>query len=190
MVGLSRQPPRIWTANIYNCGVKLPQSTEWALHCCWLLAQSDGTPLARRRLAEFFDLPEPYLAKVLKSLVNAQVLDSVPGVAGGYRLSRPASKTTVLDVVDALSGGESAFRCAEIRQRGPVGLTRNQCRTPCKIASVMGDADAAYRESLASTTLGDLIANTSKPSAARVVRWLGPHVRAELQPKSRSRSAR
>ena len=162
--------------------MKLPPSTEWALHCCWLLAQSDGAPVPRRRLAEFFDLPEPYLAKVLKSLVNADVLESVPGSAGGYRLSRPASKTRVLDVVEALTGPERAFRCAEIRQRGPVGLSRSQCHAPCRIAAVMADAEAAYRESLAKTTLKDLIAETSKPSADRVLRWLGPHARAELQP--------
>ncbi|GAB1813114.1 hypothetical protein MUNTM_21530 [Mycobacterium sp. MUNTM1] len=144
--------------------------------------------MARRRLAEFFDLPEPYLAKVLKSLVNAGVLESVPGVAGGYRLSRPAAKIRVLDVVEALSGGERGFRCAEIRQRGPVGLTKTQCRTPCRIASVMSDAEAAYRASLASTTIGDLVADTAKPSAERVVRWLGPHARAELQPKAGTRA--
>lgn len=161
--------------------MKLPQSTEWALHCCWLLAQSDGAPLARRRLAEFFDLPEPYLAKVLKSLVEARVLDSVPGAAGGYRLSRPPAKISVLDVVQAVSGGDDAFRCAEIRQRGPVALTRAQCRTPCRIASVMAGAEEAYRASLASTSIADLIADTSPPSADRVRRWLGPHVRAGLQ---------
>jgi len=168
--------------------MNLPPSTEWALHCCWLLAQSDGTPVPRRRLAEFFDLPEPYLAKVLKSLVNANVLESVPGNAGGYRLSRPASKIRVLDVVEGLSGTERTFLCAEIRQRGPVGLSREQCRAPCRIAAVMADAENAYRDALAKTTLGDLIADTSKPSADRVLRWLGPHARAGLQPPSAHRA--
>lgn len=180
--------PFSWTAGIYDQVMSLPPSTEWALHCCWLLAQSDGTPVARRRLAEFFDLPEPYLAKVLKSLVNAHVLQSVPGNAGGYRLARPASKIRVLDVVEALSGTERTFRCAEIRQRGPVGLSREQCRTPCRIAAVMDDAENAYRDSLAKTTLGDLVADTSKPSADRVIRWLGPHARAALQPPPASRA--
>jgi hypothetical protein len=39
--------------------MELPQTVEWALHCCWLLAQTDGSPVPRRRLAEFFALPEP-----------------------------------------------------------------------------------------------------------------------------------
>ena len=77
--------------------MELPQTVEWAVHCCWLLAQTDGSPVPRRRLAEFFDLPEPYLAKLLKALVGAEVLSSVPGVNGGYRLARPAGQITVLD---------------------------------------------------------------------------------------------
>jgi Rrf2 family protein len=161
--------------------MELPASTEWALHCCWLLAQSDGTPLARRRLAEFFDLPEPYLAKVLKQLVSASVLSSTPGVSGGYQLSRPAADISVLDIVEAVSAGNRIFRCAEIRQRGPVGLTARQCRTRCRIASVMDDAEAAYRARLASSTLAELTTNISKHSADRVVRWMGPHVRADLK---------
>src|ERR1700684_93964 len=69
--------------------MELPQTIEWAVHCCWLLAQTDGSPVPRRRLAEFFDLPEPYLAKLLKALVAAEVLASVPGVTGGHRRRPP-----------------------------------------------------------------------------------------------------
>ena len=100
--------------------MELPQTVEWAVHCCWLLAQTDGSPVPRRRLAEFFDLPEPYLAKLLKALVAAEVLASVPGVNGGYRLARPASQITVLEVVRGVNGHTAMFHCAEIRQRGPV----------------------------------------------------------------------
>lgn len=153
--------------------MELPQTTEWALHCCWLLAHSDGTPVARRRLAEFFVLPEPYLAKMLKSLVNGGVLGSVPGVFGGYHLARPAADISVLDVVQSISGRQDMFRCAEIRQRGPMARTAAQCRRPCGIAAVMHQADTAWRATLAAITIADLIADTAKASADRIAVWLG-----------------
>ena len=107
-----------------------------------LAAGADGRlSVPRRRLAEFFDLPEPYLAKLLKALVAAEVLASVPGVNGGYRLARPAAQITVLEVVRGVNGHTAMFHCAEIRQRGPVGLTPAQCRQPCGIAKVMYGAD-------------------------------------------------
>jgi Rrf2 family protein len=160
--------------------MELPQTVEWAVHCCWLLAQTDGTPLTRRRLAEFFDLPEPYLAKLLKALVAAEVLASVPGVNGGYRLARPPEQITVLDVVRGVNGHTTMFHCAEIRQRGPVGLTAAQCRQPCGIAKVMYEAELAWRDSLAAATVADLIENAAGVSADRAARWLGPRARTGL----------
>jgi Rrf2 family protein len=153
--------------------MELPETVEWAVHCCWLLAQTDGSPVPRRRLAEFFDLPEPYLAKLLKALVAADVLISAPGVNGGYRLARPAAQITVLDVVRGVNGHATMFHCAEIRQRGPVGLAADQCRQPCGIAKVMYGAELAWRNALAAATVADLIENAAGVSADRAARWLG-----------------
>src|SRR3984957_19991131 len=153
--------------------MELPQTVEWAVHCCWLLAQTDGSPVPRRRLGEFFDLAEPDLAKLLKALVAAEVLISVPGVNGGYRLARPAERVTVLDVVRAVNGHTAMFHCAEIRQRGPVGLTPAQCRQPCGIARVMYEAELAWRNALAAVKVADLTENAAGVSAARAARWLG-----------------
>jgi Rrf2 family protein len=161
--------------------MELPQSTEWALHCCWLLAQTDGkSTLPRRRIAEFFELPEPYLAKVLKQLVSAGILTSVSGVNGGFRLARPASQITALDVVTAIDGGGSLFHCTEIRQKGPVPLTAQQCTRPCGIAKIMHDAELIWRRQLASTSIADLINQAAPPSQQRAARWLGPQARPEI----------
>jgi Rrf2 family protein len=176
-------------AGIYDWSMELPHTVEWALHCCWLLAQTDGSPVPRRRLAEFFDLPEPYLAKLLKALVAAEVLTSVPGVNGGYRLARPADQITALDVVRGVNGHTTMFHCAEIRQRGPVGLTAGQCRQPCGIAKVMYGAELAWRNALAAATVADLIENAAGVSADRAARWLGPRARAGLIAGSGSRTS-
>ena len=167
--------------HVYDWRMELPQGVEWALHCCWLLAQSDGqTPLPRRRLAEFFELPEPYLAKVLKQLVGAGVLTSVPGAAGGYLLARPAGRITAWDVVAAVDGGRGMFRCTEIRQRGPVPLKASECRQPCGIAKVMHGAELAWRNELARTSLADLISQARPPSEKRAAKWLGAQARPGL----------
>lgn len=154
--------------------MELPQTVEWALHCCWLLAQApDDEALTTRRLAEFYGLPEPYLAKLLKALTNANVLTARSGSRGGYRLARDPAQITALDVVTAVDGQRPIFRCAEIRQNGPVGLTPAQCRHTCGIASLMHRAEHAWREQLATTNLADLLMDSSATgSTARVTRWL------------------
>jgi Rrf2 family protein len=161
--------------------MELPQTVEWALHSCWLLAQTNGqNPLPRRRIAEFFELPEPYLAKVLKQLTGAGVLTSAPGARGGYLLARPAQEITALQVVRAVNGEAAIFHCSEIRQRGPVGLTASQCTRPCGIAALMHQAELAWHHELANTTIGRLIDNAPEDSARRAAVWLGDAARPEL----------
>ncbi|WP_354570280.1 Rrf2 family transcriptional regulator [Glaciihabitans sp. UYNi722] len=166
--------------------MELPRIAEWALHCCWLLAQTEeGRPLPRRKLSEFFDLPEAYLAKVLAMLTSAELLMSTPGARGGYRLARPAGEITALQIVQAVDGRHTFFHCAEIRQRGPVGLTAEQCTRPCGIARVMHEAELAYRDQLALTTLSDLIGGAPPASQQRAASWLGDDARSEIRTTSR-----
>src|SRR5665213_525180 len=104
--------------------MKMSKGVEWALHCAWTLAAADsGEALSAWRLAEFYDLPAPYLAKVLNSLVRAGVLSATTGPQGGFRLARPAAEITAAEVVEAVEGRGQLFSCTEIRQRGPLPLT-------------------------------------------------------------------
>jgi Rrf2 family protein len=153
--------------------MKLPEGVEWALHCTWLLTFArEGEALPARRLAEFYDLPEAYLAKLLKALVRAGLLSATSGPRGGFRLARPPEAITVAEVVEAVEGPGPLFCCTEIRQRGPVPLSGAACRKPCGIAQVMRQAEHAWREELASTTIADLVETSGIGAAARVSTWL------------------
>jgi Rrf2 family protein len=151
----------------------LSEGVEWSLHCAWLLAQvPEGQPVSSRRMAEFYGLPPAYLSKLLKSLVRAGVLDATTGPRGGFRLARPPGEITVLDVVDAVEGGDPLFRCREIRQRGPVPASTADCRRPCGIAKVMYEAEQAWRSRLAATTVADLAGQPGSGSGRRATDWL------------------
>ena len=67
----------------------------------------------------------------------AGVVEPVTGRNGGYRLARPAGEITMLDVVLAVNGDEPAFRCSEIRQRGPSAIAPERYVQPCGIARAM-----------------------------------------------------
>ena len=146
---------------------------EWALRCTWLLTFArDDDALPARRLAEFYGLPEAYLAKLLKTLVRAGLLGSASGPRGGFRLARPPEEITVADVVAAVEGPGPLFHCTEIRQRGPVPLTAAACRQPCGIAQVMSRAERAWRNELAATTIADLVKTSGVGAVTRVSAWL------------------
>jgi Rrf2 family protein len=153
--------------------VQLPDGVEWSIHSAWLLALApDEIALPAHRLAEYYGLPEAYLAKVLKRLVRAGLLHAGTGPRGGFRLARDPAGITVLEIVEAVEGGAPLFRCTEIRQRGPVPASRSACRKVCGVARVMHDAERAWRARLRQTTLADLVASAGDAPVRRARGWL------------------
>src|SRR5258706_13778650 len=115
---------------------------EWCVHCATILgALPDGVALSAARLAEYHGVPAPYLAKHLQALTRAGVFVAVPGPRGGYRLSRPAAEVTLLDVVEAIDGRQPAFRCTEIRRRGPSAVGPSEYPLPARIHWAVGRGD-------------------------------------------------
>ena len=142
--------------------MQLGEGVEWALHCCTLLSlvPPDHT-LPASRLAEYHGVPPAYLAKHLQALAQAGIVESVPGRKGGYRLIRPAHEVTLLEVVDAVEGTGPAFRCTEIRRRGPARVKASEYRAPCGIHLAMQRAEDAWRAELERQTIADLLQHLS-----------------------------
>ena len=149
--------------------MKLGEGVEAAIHSTIVLAEMDeGATLPAQALAEYHGVSASYLLKHLKALVDAKVLESVPGPAGGYRLARRTDRISLLDIVLAVEGPKPAFRCGEIRQRGPGALEPAAYTKPCGINMAMLRAEQAYRAVLASTKIADLMdeyAETADPRA-------------------------
>ncbi len=50
-----------------------------------------------------------YFQKLLRKLVQADLLYSVPGVKGGFRLRRPAEEIQIFDVYQAIEGKQTLY---------------------------------------------------------------------------------
>ncbi len=162
--------------------MKLSEGVEWGVHCGVLLATLPaGSTLSGAALAEFHGVSESYLVKHLQALVRASILESVPGPKGGFRLARPPEQVTVLEVIEAIEGPEPAFRCTEIRQRGPAALEPSAYRLPCVVHATMLRADAAWRAALRAQTLADIAATVADRADPRGMQqaqpWLEDNVR-------------
>lgn len=158
--------------------MRLSEGVEWALHSCVVLGGlPDGVALPGARLAEFHDVPASYLAKHLQALSAEGIVESAAGRRGGYRLARTSHEITVLDVVLAVEGHEPAFRCGEIRRRGPSAVEPERYVRPCGIARAMWDAETAWRDVLRRTTIGDLVDDLDGTVAPeqidKAIDWIG-----------------
>src|SRR3979411_1039773 len=100
------------------------EGVEWALHCCLTLAWSDPEePVPAARLAAYYDLPPAYFNKQLQALSRAEIVTSVPGPRGGFRLNRAPEQISLMDVVAAIEGPDPAFRCTDLRRHATGGVT-------------------------------------------------------------------
>jgi Rrf2 family protein len=58
-------------------------------------------------------VPEPTVAKVLKSLSSANLVLSQRGARGGYRLAKPLTAISIADVIVAVDGPIALTACVE-----------------------------------------------------------------------------
>lgn len=162
--------------------MKLGDGVEQAIHSVTMLAGlSPEGVLSAAALAEFHGVSASYLLKHLQALSGAGIVRTLPGPKGGYRLARPPAKITLLDIVLAVEGPQSAFRCNEIRRRGPNPPPPRLLTKPCSINAAMLRAEQAYRTELRRVSIADILSELGKLDdgtiAARSCAFLDAHER-------------
>ncbi len=66
-----------------------------------------------REIAHQMDVPEDFLAKILKTLVDQGLVKSTRGPHGGYALARPPEAISFLDVIEAVEGPVALNVCLD-----------------------------------------------------------------------------
>lgn len=102
-----------------------------------------------REVVAEMEVPQTFASQILADLVRAGLAQSKAGRDGGYWLARDPATISLLDVVEAGEGPLRAERCA---------LDEGPCRwdAVCPLHETWGQATAAFRQTLAATTLAEL----------------------------------
>lgn len=161
--------------------MKLSDGVEQAIHSVTLLAGlSPAGLLSAAALAEYHGVSPSYLLKHLQALSAAGILQTLPGPKGGYRLGRAPAEISLLDIVLAVEGAGPAFRCQEIRRRGPNPLPPGcaMLAGPCRINTAMQRAEQAYRAELKSVSIASIIADVSALDDGSIAKRSGSFLQA------------
>jgi Rrf2 family protein len=135
----------------------LSQTAEYALRAMSCLAYQPEGLTPTPTLAKLTKVPPNYLAKVLQSLAQSELIVGRRGVGGGYRLARPADQISLLDVVNSIDRVERITSC-------PLGLP-NHGGNLCPLHRALDKAAAELIGMFGGMTLADLISDpaSSKP---------------------------
>ncbi|HEY6003680.1 MAG TPA: Rrf2 family transcriptional regulator [Anaeromyxobacter sp.] len=93
--------------------MKLQIATRIALYAILQLAADPRKQLAAAEIAERFGISVNHLAKVLRTLGRAGLVEALRGAGGGYRFRANARRVTLLDVIrlfEDVGGGARADR--------------------------------------------------------------------------------
>ncbi|CAN5519381.1 hypothetical protein BH20CHL7_BH20CHL7_11130 [soil metagenome] len=129
--------------------LELTRRGDYAVRAMLALAAPDGDWMSVTRIAGAMVIPERFLPRVMRDLVDARLVEARTGRSGGYRLARPAAAITLLDVIDAIEPADDERRCV---MRGiPCGVDGR-----CAVHATFDEARVAHRRRLAESTLAAL----------------------------------
>ncbi len=100
-------------------------------------------------IAEVYDLPTAYAAKVMSQLARSRILRSDRGPRGGFQLVRDAKDITMLEVIEAVNGIIDGRQDAE-QSGAPNNIQAG-------MSDVFGSATDKVREVLGGMTIGSFV---------------------------------
>ena len=87
-----------YAINMFSESVK--HSIQAMLH----LANNNDKLIMVNQIAEIYDIPKHYLAKLVQILSKHHLIKSVQGRNGGIRLNKPAAEIKIIDIFYAIDG--------------------------------------------------------------------------------------
>lgn len=126
--------------------MKYSKATNYALHTMLFLAMAaPKKTIGVQQLAEQQGVSPTYLSKILTKLVKADMIESITGVNGGYRLKLNWEEISFLDIIQAIEGTTSLFDCS--LDHGP----------GCPIQRVVLAAEQKMEDHLRNQKMSDLV---------------------------------
>jgi Rrf2 family protein len=145
--------------------VKLQTATSLALVSVLEAAANPGRTIAAAEIADMYGVSIHHLAKVLRELARADLVESGRGVGGGYRFTGNAKRVTLMDVIE---------RFEDISARSPdAGGAQPATGVGRALARVLAEIDEIAKATFRSITVDTMLkliareADTAKSAARR-----------------------
>lgn len=126
----------------------------------YIATRNVESPVRGEDIAREEDLPQPFLSKILKILSSRNVLHSVRGPGGGFRLARKPEEISLFDIVEAIDGVSQFDECA-------LGWKTCQDDKPCPLHTSWKQMREGLREYLIRTSVSDLVLHEKAQLAGR-----------------------
>ena len=131
----------------------ITKTARYALYAAAEMAMAGEGLVTVSSVASRYGVPEGALAKAFQQLVRAGLAMGTRGIGGGYRLARPASRITVLDVLNVFEHPRAPGACLLHDRPGAVCPQMMGCR----LQWLFSEVDELVRSTYESVTLETLV---------------------------------
>lgn len=133
-----------------NCSMMYSTTCAYAMRAmCRLAAIRQDGYVSMHEICEGTDLPEHFIAKILRDLAHADLLNSAKGRRGGFALTRSANEISLYDIIDVIDGTEQYNGCV-------LGLADCDDKQPCPQHEYVKPIRRQILGYLKSTTLDEM----------------------------------
>lgn len=140
------------------------KKTDYAmLALSFLATEGVGRVVGPREIARRYEIPAELLAKVMQALSKHQVVVSVPGPTGGYKLLRAASDVSIGEIVEAVDGPLAIAQCWE-----DAGMDGCQQARHCHLRGPLAAIQQEINDLLRRMTLADVCPPSDPPLPERI----------------------
>ncbi len=136
------------------------QTVEYALRAMSHVAVLNGLPATCESIARTTRVPRSYLAKIMRGLVNAQLVQSFRGPKGGFVLARAPHEISLLDIVNAVDPIRRIIHC-------PLDNPRHL--SLCPLHQCLDDALAHIEQRFDAATLAGVLENSGHMGCCRTL---------------------
>ncbi len=138
--------------------MKLNKGSLFALFAILELASDSRRQLSTTDIAEKYGISTHHLAKVMRNLVHAGLVQAVRGVGGGYRFAGNVNRTTLLDVIQLFEKLESELDVPNLGSQAGDPIV-------AELKSITNEIDELTKAVLDTITLETALKSTRKRSA-------------------------
>ena len=128
--------------------LKISEAASIALHAMIILTKKQNEIVSVKDIASQLEISGNHLSKVLQRLVKAELVVSIKGNKGGFKLAKNHETINFLEIYEAIDGKFKPSTCL---------LNKPSCTHTCIMGNLMGSINKQVAEFFQKTKLTDFI---------------------------------
>ena len=131
--------------------LRITRLTDYGFILLAKMCEDESSLQNAKDMSEELDIPLPTVSKVLKLLVQGNLLESQQGSQGGYHLSKPAKEISAAEIIEVLEGPVSMTACC----------VTDGCDRNCAVSKSWQKVNAVIVNELKSVSLAEMVADST-----------------------------